>query len=501
MPYRNPVIKGFYPDPSVCRVGEDYYLVTSSFEYFPGVPIFHSRDLVNWRQIGHCITRASQLNIEGCKASGGVYAPTLRHDNGRFYMVTTNVSGGGHFILTADDPAGEWSEPIRVKGPDIDPSLLFDDGGKVYFSWRNKGALYQMEINPDTGEWLTEPRELWKGSGYRGVEGPHLYKINGMYYLIAAEAGTEYTHLESCARSESPWGPWEPCPHNPILTHRGLGSGIQCTGHGDLIEAHDGSWWMVFLGVRVVWYPPVYHLGRETFLAPVIWEDGWPVVNGGKPIEFDMDVPTLPQQPWPTLPDRDDFESETFDLRWNWLRNPHMENYSLSERPGFLRLHGTAVSLDEADSPTWIGRRQTEFDCRAETVVEFDAAGENEQAGLSVWMNERHHYDLFVTRRGGQRMAVVHRRIGTLFAETGRCELPEGPVRLIVEAEQKLYHFKVAIGEGEPTHLDTGESRYLSTEVAGGFTGVYLACFASGNGEACKHPADFASFALGSPQA
>ena len=241
MSYRNPVLPGFHPDPSVCRVGEDYYLVTSSFEYFPGVPIFHSRDLVHWRQIGHCLTRPSQLPLERAPSSTGIYAPTIRHHDGTFYMITTNVSDGRHFYVSAQDPAGEWSEPVWVDvreqiGGSIDPSLFFDDDGRVYLTCTGPGwKIFQVEIDLASGKLLSEPRLISRGTGNRCPEGPHLYKIGGFYYLMLAEGGTEYGHLESIARGESPWGPFTPCPHNPILTHRNVDSPVQATGHADLI--------------------------------------------------------------------------------------------------------------------------------------------------------------------------------------------------------------------------------------------------------------------------
>ena len=213
----NPIIPGFYPDPSICRVGRDYYLVTSSFEYFPGVPIFHSRDLVHWRQIGHCLTRPSQLPLHEAKASKGIYAPTLRHHAGRFYMVTTNTSHGGNFWVTAEDPAGEWSEPVWLDQPGIDPSLLFDDG-KVYLT---SSGNAQCQIDPATGKRLGDLRRTWAGTGGGFLEAPHLYKIRGRYYLVTAEGGTGRGHMVTIARADNPWGPFENCPHNPILSNRG----------------------------------------------------------------------------------------------------------------------------------------------------------------------------------------------------------------------------------------------------------------------------------------
>lgn len=251
--YSNPILPGFYPDPSVCRVGADFYLVTSSFHYFPGVPIFHSRDLVHWRQIGHCLTSRSQLNLDGCKSSLGIFAPTLRFHKGLFYMITTNTNGFRNFYVWAKQPEGPWSEPVWLDWPGIDPSLFFDEDGRVYITG-NGGFLgdealgiYQAEINPETGSLLSERRFIWAGTGAKAPEGPHLYKIHGKYYLLIAEGGTEYGHMVTIARSDHPYGPYESHPFNPILTHRSIDSPIQATGHADLVELEDGSWWAVFL--------------------------------------------------------------------------------------------------------------------------------------------------------------------------------------------------------------------------------------------------------------
>ncbi|WP_171026096.1 MULTISPECIES: glycoside hydrolase family 43 protein, partial [unclassified Clostridium] len=219
MGFRNPIIPGYNPDPSVCRVGEDYYLVTSSFEDFPGVPVYHSRDMVNWEQIGYCLTRRSQLELKNCPPSRGIFAPVIRYHQGRFYMITTNVSHGGNFYVWTEDPAGEWSEPIFLAQGGIDPSLFFDDDGKVYLTSNQPTGgdwtIAQSEIDIATGQLLTKPRTVWTGTGGRHPEGPHLYKINGKYYLMIAEGGTELGHMETIARSDSPYGPFESCPHNP----------------------------------------------------------------------------------------------------------------------------------------------------------------------------------------------------------------------------------------------------------------------------------------------
>lgn len=252
MVYKNPVISGFYPDPSVCRNGDDYYLVTSTFQYFPGVPVFHSKDLVNWKQIGHCLTRKTQLPLDNCRSSGGIYAPTIRYHNGTYYMVTTNVTGGGNFYVTTDNPSGEWSDPVWVKQGGIDPTIFFDDNGEVFFTSTGNNEIVLSKIDIKTGKLLSDIKSIWAGTGGRYPEAPHIYKLNGWYYLLIAEGGTEYGHMVTIARSKNIWGPYESNPENPILTHRtrfGQYNPIQGTGHADIIQAHDNSWWMVFLEI------------------------------------------------------------------------------------------------------------------------------------------------------------------------------------------------------------------------------------------------------------
>ncbi|MHC4713517.1 MAG: glycoside hydrolase family 43 protein [Planctomycetota bacterium] len=492
MRYDNPVIPGFYPDPSVCRVGEDYYLVTSTFEYFPGVPVFHSRDLVHWRQIGYCLTRAAGLPLEKRPPSKGIYAPTIRHHEGAFYMVTTNVGGGGNFFVTTEDPAGEWSDPVWLDHGGIDPSLLFDDDGTVYLT---SSGNQQSTLDMGTGNRTSDIRTTWPGTGGAYLEAPHLYRFKDMYYLLCAEGGTALGHMVTIARSPSPWGPFESCPQNPILTHRDRGwHPIQATGHADLVQAHDESWWMVFLGIRVPpdEYPTFHNLGRETFLAPVTWtNDGWPVVNGNATVELEMDAPCLPTHPWPPEPARDDFDAPALRLCWNFLRNPRGEDWSLTDRPGWLCLKGSAVTLDEIDSPAFVGRRQQHSNCRASVLLDFSPQHDAEEAGLTVLMNHRHHCEIALIMVDGLRTVIVRLRIGDLQAVAASAPAPEGPVTLVIEADTLHYAFGFARGDRAPVMLAKAETRYLSTEVAGGFTGVYFGLYATGNGRKSSSVAGF----------
>ncbi|MGE5549543.1 MAG: glycoside hydrolase family 43 protein [Bacteroidota bacterium] len=490
--YINPVIPGFHPDPTICRVGRDYYLATSSFSYFPGVPVFHSRDLVHWRLLGHALTRRSQLDLTGADCSGGIWAPTLRCHGGRFYLVTTNMSHGGNFFVTAEDPAGEWSDPLWVDEGGFDPSLFFDDDGAVYYTRREGDTIVQAEIDPATGKLLAGPRVIARGLCSPDIEGPHLYKIGGLYYLLAAEGGSRFGHSETVQRGTSPWGPFTPCPHNPILTHRHLsGCHIRATGHGDLVATPDGRWWMVFHATRHSYYDALSHLGRETFLAPVTWtEDGWPVVNGGQPIATAMEGDLPPPHPWPAEPAREDFDRGV-PPSWVHLRNPRPANYSLTARPGWLRLHGSPAALNDLDSPAFLGRRQEHLNCRAAARLDFQPAAEGEEAGLTVYLDRRHHYEAALIGRAGERRLIVRRTVDDLAAETACVPVEQGPVTLAVETDPHTYRFAYCPDGGEPRSLAEGQAKLLGTELASSWTGVMLGLYATGNGRPSSAPADF----------
>lgn len=497
--YSNPVIPGFYPDPSVCRVGDDYFLVNSTFEYFPGIPVFHSKDLVNWQQVGNCLTRPSQLPLERVWPSGGIYAPTIRYHDGTFYVIVTIVGpDGGNIIVSTKDPAGEWSEPVKVPRGGIDPSLFFDDDGKVYLTGTSSGdepsGIYQSEIDVATGKLVGDAKLVWSGTGGRYPEGPHLYRIRGFYYLMIAEGGTEYGHMETIARSRSPWGPFEAYAKNPILTHRNLGnSPIQGTGHADLVEARDGSWWMVFLAFRTPGqYQQLHHLGRETFLAPVTWtEDGWPLVNGTGTISLEMPAGALPAHPVAAAPVREEFDAPRPGLAWLFVRNPSPADWLLVERPGWLRLKGSAVTLDDVASPAFIGRRQQHFDFEATTLLEYRPAREGEEAGVALRMNEGHHYEIGVDRSRADRRVFVRCRIGRIDTVVASAKIADGPVRLRVHGDPNTYTLSYAVGTDDFTELSKLDTRYLSSEVAGGFTGVVIGLYATGRGRPASAPADF----------
>ncbi len=483
--YKNPVIPGFYPDPSICRVGDDYYLVNSTFHFFPGVPIFHSKDLIHWEQIGNCLTRESQLSLKDTYPSGGIYAPTIRYHEGTFYMITTNVSDKGNFIVHTDNPRGEWSEPIWLKQGGIDPSLYFENG-KCYMTSIPGSGISICEINPKTGEQLTETKKIWNGTGGRYPEGPHIYKKDSWYYLLIAEGGTEYGHKVTIARSLDINGPYEGNPANPILTHINMnaqGNPIQGIGHADFIQAHDGSWWVVCLGFRPQSY--LHHLlGRETLLAPVTWEkNAWPVVNGDGTLSLEMNCPTLPQTLPAVKPTKTLFKTKELGFEWNYLFNPVRENYSLSERPGYLRLKPSAIRLDGWGTPTFVGRRQQHINCTATTSVELRNCAPGEEAGLTVYMTHAYHYDVLVRQLADGKQAVsLYYRLGNLGHTEKEVTLPKGKVYLQVRAEKDYYAFHYSTDNKKFDFLGKMDTRFLSSETAGGFTGIYFGLYAGAQG-------------------
>ncbi|MBN1632382.1 MAG: glycoside hydrolase family 43 protein [Thermoleophilia bacterium] len=469
---QRPIIPGFHPDPSICRAGDGYYLVCSSFEYSPGVPIFRSRDLRKWEQIGHVLDRPSQLDLSRAGPSGGVFAPTLRHHGGRFWMITTNVSdGGGQLLVWADDPAGPWSEPVRVRdGTDgIDPDLAWD-GDRCLMTWAGRAGITQAEIDPITGSLKSDPALVSRGAGWRFPEGPHLYRRGGLWYLMIAEGGTEGGHSATIARGPSPSGPFELCPRNPILTHRGLDLPVQNTGHADLVEAADGSWAIVYLGIRAKGMSPQFHvLGRETFAQRVEWVDDWPVLT--ECIVPDAEGPVARV---------DDFHNRELGLEWVSPGRPPQEIARLDDPPGCL----TISARD--DRLAFAGRRQEHLCCSVWALVDASAG----RGGLSLYIDPAHHYDLELSARQLKAVAQIGPLRQTLAETADPPRSSAGAVALRVDVRLPDVGPWEAVGPDEVSlgYEDGGGSfielarldgRYVSTEVAGGMTGRLFGLFAS----------------------
>ncbi len=462
-----PIIPGFHPDPSICRVGDDYYIANSSFEYAPGVPISHSRDLVTWTLVGNALTRPSQLTPSAGAASAGIYAPTLRHHDGRFYLITTNVAevSRGHLIVSADDPAGPWSEPVHTRGTvGIDPDLSWDENGICHLTWASFHPALQgiasVPVNPATGELLGEPRLLWPGTGLSHPEGPHLYRIGDWWYLLLAEGGTERGHAVTIARARTLDGEWEAAPANPLLTHRSLDLPVQNTGHADLVECADGSWAMVYLGVRPLGQTPKFHLnGRETFIAGVDWAHGWPVVDETR---FS-----------PAVADRsfsDDF-SGTLHPRWI-APGAGAERFASSAGASGLDLQADADDV----APRLLACRAEDLDWTAEVHLDASAGA----ARFQVRLDADHLYGLTVRgseiqpvlRIGPSESALVALTIdeGEAVALRLRARVPQGDPYRLDPAPDRI-ELTVVRADGTEHSWGGFDGRYLSTEVAGGFTG------------------------------
>ncbi len=475
MIYHNPIVKGFYPDPSVCCADGVYYMVCSSFQYFPGVPLFRSIDLINWEQIGHCLTRKSQVMLDKVNSSGGVFAPTIRYNNGIFYMVTTNDTTHQNFYVTTTDITGEWSEPVYVNQGGIDPSLYFEDGRAYFISNGSDDfgihGIVQCEINIETGEKLTPSRTIWQGSGGRYLESPHMYKIGNEYYLMAAEGGTEYGHMITYARGSSVWGEFKGYPNNPVLTNRNLGGfRIQGVGHGDLIQDKNGDWFIIHLGFRQTGQWSTYHhLGREVFMTPVKFgEDGWFTAGADGTTAETFEIQGDFEQ---TFKSEDTFENTSLSLDWVYLRHPDTTKYELS-KDKFI-LHGTDTTIDVPESPTFVAIRQRDF-C---ADISCDISINSGEAGITFYMDENHHYDIALRSTNEGYEAILRLNIGDIKTVQNSVKLSGNSAILKITADNFIYSFSVGNGDSS-VWLGSAQTRYLSSEVAGGFTGVVMGLYA-----------------------
>ena len=509
MIYKNPVLRGMYPDPSMCAANGKYYMVCSTFQYFPGVPVFESEDLINWKQIGHCLTRKSQLLVEKNDTNSGIYAPTIRFNKGRFYMVVTNVENIGNFYVYTDDIYGEWSDPILVEQSGIDPSLFFDDDGKVYFisngnDSEGRGYIQMSEIDIATGKKLSENEPLWYGTGGRFIEAPHMYKFGDYYYLLNAEGGTEYGHMVNYARSRNIKGPYEPCPANPVLTNRNMGGyPLQGAGHGDIVQATDGTWWFCHLAFRQPGlYTMYHHLGRETCMEPVVWKDDWfyigtPYTKASETvcgevtgsgynekqgygqalleIDYKGEHKFAPQ----LLSYRKTFANTSIKLDWCYICNPDEGKYKLTNE-GFEIRSGDKTIDTLTGSPSFIGIRQCEFNETASVVCDMRNMPKNgAQTGLSVYLDSAHHYDLYLENRGEAVWAVFKVTVGPASCIKKEFLFNSQKIEFKVEANANGYNF---YADGKT--MGYADTKYLSSEVAGGFTGVFYGLYAQNGGAA-----------------
>ncbi|WP_071130633.1 glycoside hydrolase family 43 protein [Enterococcus timonensis] len=496
---KNPIIAGFSPDPSICRVGKDYYLVNSSFSYFPGVPIYHSYDLENWEFIGNILNRESQLPLKEVTHSNGIFAPTIRYHKGKFHLITTNVSHGGTFIVTADLPTGPWSEPHYLPTEGIDPSLFFDENGHSYYLGTRpsrKGLHYEgnweiwiQEIDLDTFELLGVSTTIWQGA-LRNViwpEGPHLYRRGEYYYLLIAEGGTGDNHAITVARSKEIDDWYQGNPRNPILTHRHLGKEypIQNVGHGDLVETADGEWFLVCLGQRPV--KGASNLGRETFLANVVWENDWPVINPGLG----------------HLVCSEEFENqnEVYDFKKGkpdcalFLRNPFEENYVFQQDGLDLILAKETVA--DLSTISYLGFRQKTFFYRLQTEVTFQPVQLLEEAGLLILQSDSASIRL-VLRLESEGLLIQVRKISIEGEEVlASRKISAKIVKLEIQQEnQELSFYFTESAEISVLLISGVDSRFLSTEYAGGFVGNTFGVYGSSNGRASSTRALFKNLTI-----
>ncbi|WP_218972231.1 glycoside hydrolase family 43 protein [Labilibaculum filiforme] len=514
--FYNPILPGFYPDPSICKKGDDFYLVNSSFSFFPGIPIFHSTNITDWEQLGHVLNRPSQLNLDSLGISQGVFAPAISFNkfNDTFYLIGTVVGGKNNFIVKTKDPAGKWSEPIwlpKIEG--IDPSLFIDEDGKAYIvhnSEPNEEALYdghrairmwQYDLATDkvigkgkvlvNGGTDIRKKPIW-------IEGPHLYKIKDYYYLMCAEGGTAEDHSEVIFRSKEVEGPYISYENNPILSQRQLSSDreypVTCTGHADIIQDNNGDWWGVFLGCRP-YGDNYFNTGRETFLLPVSWKDGWPVfLEADKAVGLIQEktglVSTIEESdlvPNGIFTKTDYFDSDTLGLEWNFIRTPHTKWYRINSQKNVLEIDLIETNIYEKGNPAFIGRRQQHANFEVQVAMEFNPVKDKEVAGLVCFQNESHHFFFGKVQEKGKTYLHLEKAIsGGKTPEKlviNQLELIDNSkVSLKIEGKGKYYNFYYSL-DAENWILFAGniDASILSTKIAGGFVGTYIGMYASSN--------------------
>ena len=501
--FLNPILAGFYPDPSITRAGNYFYLVHSSFSWSPGVPLFRSQDLVNWESLGYILTTAEQLPLQNQQVSRGIYAPTIRYHDGVFYLITTLVDVRGNFIVTATDPAGPWSEPIllpEVGG--IDPDIFFDDDGKVYIAhndapvgeplyeghraiWLWEFDLAAKKIIPDSGRVIVNggvdlaKQPIW-------IEAPHIFKKDGWYYLTCAEGGTGYNHSQVIFRTRHLHEPFVPFERNPILTQRDLDidrpNPITTAGHADFIQTENGEWWAVFLATRA-YDKTFYNTGRETFLLPVRWEDEWPIIlDAGQEIPYRVNAPRISTARKIFAPLtgnfrwRDNFDQSELHHHWNFLRSNNADWHRLSKNQ--LVIDARSISLASLEQPAFIARRQQHMRYTASTELNLPQHP-GLSAGLVAFQNETAHYYLGVKRiEDGYKLFIEQAKQAqpTIIKSVHIANQDTQQTMILgIEGDKGEISFYYQTPKGPKIFLARAlDGKLLSTEVAGGFVGTYL---------------------------
>lgn len=517
--FNNPILSGFYPDPSVTKVGSDYYLVNSTFSYFPGIPVFHSQDLKNWKQIGNVIDRPGQMNFMDNRVSRGLFAPAIHYHNGLFYVTCTLIDGKGNFVVTAKNPAGPWSDPVwlpQVKG--IDPSLFFDRD-KAYIIYNSDApdnkplysghrTIRMYEFDPETLSVRGEEIQLVNGGVDISkkpvwIEGPHIFKREEWYYLCAAEGGTSVNHSQVVLRSKSISGPYLPYENNPILTQRNLDPNrknpVTSAGHAELVEGPDGNTYAVFLAVRP-YEGDYYNTGRETFIAPVKWENGWPVINpDSKEIKYSYSAGFKEVKQKDARPQSGNFSyriefKEKLDPALLFLRTLDTSWFKLSKTDGLTMNLLPETCMGKAN-PAFIGKRLQHIKAKASTELVFKAKTANEKAGIMIFQNEYHFYYLCRSVVDGKSVLQVlkgdqDQKKATLIKQV---EISgNNKVYLQIETNGDKCNFQYATQPDKwKLLLGDVDGKYLSTKVAGGFVGSLFALYATSSGEASQNVAGF----------
>jgi xylan 1,4-beta-xylosidase len=502
--FHNPILAGYYPDPSVTRAGDKYYLVNSTFAHWPGIPVHESTDLVHWTLIGHALSDSTKISFDGLNISRGVFAPAIEYHEGTFYIVNTLVDAGGNFFVTAKNPRGPWSDPIWLKEIDgIDPSFFFDADGKAFVL--NNGppegtplydghrAIWMQEFDAKANK-LTGPRKVIVNGGVDiskqpiWIEGPHLYRIKDWYYLMCAEGGTDRGHSEVIFRAKSPWGPYEAWKGNPILTQRDLpadrANPVTNAGHADLLQMEDGSWWAVFLASRP-YKDYLFNTGRETWLLPVSWKDGWPVIlEHGKAIPYSLKGPKTLARAKDAGGDalagnftsRDDFNMAEPGHEWLQIHVPKQRWFELTN--GDLVIHPLPVNLDAKLNTSFYARRQAHLRFAASTEFKPPAAP-GTAAGVAAFQNENYWYFFGVRRIDAGLQVFLERHAGReLRVVNSEMIEASGTLKLLMNGDGASYSFFYDTGEGWQALQANDDGSILSTGVAGGFVGTVLGPYA-----------------------
>ncbi|GAA3955893.1 glycoside hydrolase family 43 protein [Pedobacter ginsengiterrae] len=514
----NPILSGFYPDPSVKKVGDDYYLVNSTFSYFPGIPVFHSKDLKNWKQIGNVIDRPSQMNFLGDGVSRGLFAPSINFHNGTYYVTCTLIDRKGNFVVTAKSPSGPWSNPVwlpEVKG--IDPSLFFDTD-KAYIVYNSDAPdnkpLYSghrtirvYEFDPITLKVLGEEKQLVNGGVDISkkpvwIEGPHIFKRGDWYYLCAAEGGTSVNHSQVILRSKQATGPYLAYEKNPILTQRDLDpkrkNPVTSAGHAELVEGPDGNTYAVFLAVRP-YEDDFYNIGRETFIAPVRWDNEWPIINPDfKEIQPVYKTSIKEVKELNTIPQSGNFQyrikfEDKIDPALLFLRTLDKSWFKLSKADG-ITMNLSPETCMGTGNPAFIGKRQQHLICKASTELNFTARAKNEKAGLLIYQSEFNFYYLCKSIEGGRQVLQIFKgnKQNNNMSLIKQVYVGKSKIYLQIEADKSVCNFYYSNNAKDWKLLAGGlDGKYLSTKVAGGFVGSLFALYATSSGLTSDNKASF----------